>query len=101
MRWIRWNPYFGYLALADAIVVTSDSIAMTSEACATGKPVFVIELAGGSAKFERFHDALAEAGCTRPFTDAVAVDGMASWRYTALGETASVAGEVRRRLGIG
>ena len=95
------NPYFGYLALADAIVVTSDSIAMTSEACATGKPVFVIELAGGSAKFERFHDALAEAGCTRPFTDAVAIDGLESWRYTALGETASVAGEVRRRLGIG
>ena len=95
------NPYFGYLAHAEAIIVTSDSVAMTSEACATGKPVFVIELPGGSAKLERFHHALAEAGCTRPFADAVAAGGLESWRYTALGETASVAGEVRRRLGIG
>ena len=87
--------------VAEAIVVTSDSVAMTSEACATGKPVFVIELPGGSLKFERFHDALAEAGCTRPFTDAVAAGGLETWRYTPLGETASVAGEIRRRLGIG
>ena len=94
------NPYFGYLALAEAIIVTSDSVAMTSEACTTGKPVFVIELPGGSGKFERFHRALAEAGCTRPFTDAVAAGGLETWRYTPLGETASVAGEVRRRLGI-
>ncbi len=94
------NPYFGYLALAEAIVVTSDSVAMASEACATGKPVFVIELPGGSAKLERFHHALAEAGCTRPFTDAVAAGGLQTWRYTPLGETASVAGEVRRRIGI-
>ncbi len=94
------NPYFGYLALAEAIIVTSDSVAMTSEACATGKPVFVIELPGGSVKFERFHDGLATAGCTRAFTDAVAAGGLATWRYTPLGETASVAGEVRRRIGI-
>ncbi len=94
------NPYFGYLALADAIVVTSDSVAMTSEACTTGKPVYVAELPGGSVKFERFHRALAEAGCTRPFTGAVASGGLETWRYTPLGETASVAGGVWRRLGI-
>ena len=40
------NPYFGYLALADQIVVTSDSIAMLSEACATQKPVFIFDLGG-------------------------------------------------------
>ena len=38
------NPYFGFLALADRIVVTSDSIAMLSEACATAKPVFIFDL---------------------------------------------------------
>ena len=35
------NPYLGMLALADAIVVGADSVSMVSEACATGKPVFV------------------------------------------------------------
>ena len=38
------NPYFGMLALADEIIVTSDSIAMLSEACATGKPVWIFDL---------------------------------------------------------
>lgn len=38
------NPYFGFLALADAIVVTCDSISMLTEACATGKPVYMFDL---------------------------------------------------------
>src|SRR5262249_7167556 len=37
------NPYFGLLALADAILVTRDSVSMTSEAAFTGKPVHVID----------------------------------------------------------
>jgi mitochondrial fission protein ELM1 len=37
------NPYIAYLALAEAIVVTADSIAMLSEACATGKPVYLFD----------------------------------------------------------
>ena len=51
------NPYFGYLGLADAVVVTGDSISMTSEACATGRPVFVAEMEGGGRKFQEFHEA--------------------------------------------
>ncbi|WP_159710528.1 mitochondrial fission ELM1 family protein [Geminicoccus flavidas] len=35
------NPYLGMLALADAIVVSVDSVSMMSEACATGVPVHV------------------------------------------------------------
>lgn len=41
------NPYMGYLALADSIVVTGDSIAMLSEACATAKPVYLFDLGCG------------------------------------------------------
>jgi len=39
----RDNPYTAYLALAEAIVVTADSVAMLSEACATGKPVYLFD----------------------------------------------------------
>jgi uncharacterized protein len=42
------NPYLGVLALADAFVVTSDSIAMLSEAAATARPVHIFDLAGSS-----------------------------------------------------
>jgi mitochondrial fission protein ELM1 len=38
------NPYFGVLSLADALVVTSDSVAMLSEAAATGRPVYIFDL---------------------------------------------------------
>ena len=40
------NPYRGILAWADRLVVTGDSIAMLSEACATGRPVQVFDLGG-------------------------------------------------------
>lgn len=38
------NPYFGILAWADALLVTGDSIAMVSEAVATGKPVRIFDM---------------------------------------------------------
>jgi len=41
------NPYFGYLALADEIVVTGDSMSMLTEACATRKPVHIFDLGVG------------------------------------------------------
>lgn len=61
------NPYFGYLGLADAVIVTCDSVNMVSEACATGKPVHVVHLPGGNRKFNEFHAGMQAAGYTRPF----------------------------------
>jgi mitochondrial fission protein ELM1 len=37
------NPYPGYLALADAFIVTGDSVSMLAEACAVGKPVYIFD----------------------------------------------------------
>ncbi len=41
------NPYLGFLAVADAIIVTGDSIAMLTDACATRKPVYIFDLGDG------------------------------------------------------
>ena len=87
------NPYFGLLALADAVLVTADSVSMVSEAAATGKPVHVIDLEGGSEKFAAFHAGMRRAGITRPFTGAIE-----SWLYTPPDDTARAASEIRRRL---
>lgn len=38
------NPYLGMLALAEKIIVTDDSVSMISEACYTGKPVYLLRL---------------------------------------------------------
>lgn len=89
------NPYFGMLGLAEAVLVTADSVSMVSEAAASGKPVHVVDLEGGSAKFERFHAAMREAGITRPFTGRIE-----RWHYTAPDDTARAAAEIRRRLAL-
>lgn len=41
------NPYTGYLALADILIVTGDSMSMVAEACATGKPVQIFDMGEG------------------------------------------------------
>lgn len=87
------NPYRGLLGLADRFVVTADSVNMATEAAATGKPISVAPVTGGTPKFRQFHAAMAEAGITRPLTD-----DLADWGYAPLRETERVAAEVRERL---
>src|SRR5262249_36397001 len=43
------NPYLGFLALADTVIVTGDSMSMIAEACSTGRPVHIFEFGGGPA----------------------------------------------------
>jgi uncharacterized protein len=87
------NPYFGLLGAADAVIVTADSVSMVSEAAATGKPVYVADFGGGSAKFDRFHEAMSAAGVTRPFRGTIE-----NWSYDPPADTARAAAEIRRRL---
>ena len=87
------NPYFGILGLCDTIVVTSDSVSMVSEACATGKPVHVFDLDGGSEKFRRFHRNFFQREITRPFTGEIE-----SWSYKTLDDTERVAREIHKRM---
>jgi uncharacterized protein len=84
------NPYFGYLAVADALLVTADSVSMISEAAATGKPVHILDLDGGSAKFKRFHAAMQAAGITRAFTGRIE-----SWSYPIQNDTARAGATLR------
>jgi hypothetical protein len=80
------NPYFGFLGSADAVIVTCDSVNMVGEAAATGKPVYVIELEGGSPKFRRFLDGMYAHGAARPF------DGrLENWTYVPLNATHDIA----------
>ena len=38
------NPYAAMLALCDSFIVTGDSVSMISEACKTGKPVYIFDV---------------------------------------------------------
>jgi uncharacterized protein len=87
------NPYFAYLALADAFLVTADSVSMISEAAATGKPVHILDLDGGNAKFARFHRLMREAGITRPFAGSIE-----HWSYAVPDDTARAGAAVRELM---
>jgi len=63
---------------------------MISEAAATGKPVHILGLEGGDAKFDRFHAAMRNAGITRPFAGRVE-----NWRYQPLDDTARAGAALR------
>lgn len=90
------NPHLGHLAWADAFVITADSISMLSEACSTGKPVYVI---GGEKcrwKFGAFHKSLRLRGVIRSFTGAEDIGE--SWSYPPLNDNAEAAARVRQAL---
>jgi hypothetical protein len=89
------NPYADFLAHADWLVVTADSVNMTGEACATGRPVYVFEPTGGSAKFRRFHEALRSHGATRTLPERVEV--LENWSYEPLDSATAIAAEAERR----
>ncbi len=54
------NPYAGILALADRLVVTTDSVSMVSEAIATGRPVELFDLS--FARHRGFIQSLVDQG---------------------------------------
>lgn len=70
-RLFRWgeagpNPYLGFLAWADAAVVTGDSVSMLSEALAPPGPVFVADPGGLGPRHRALHASLYAAGQARP-----------------------------------
>ena len=73
----RWdsaeaNPYQGFLGRADALIVTGESVSMCSEACATGRPVYIFAPpALITPKHARLHAALYDGNHARPFAGAV------------------------------
>ncbi|SON56986.1 hypothetical protein HDIA_3445 [Hartmannibacter diazotrophicus] len=91
-----FSPYQGVLGLSSHLIVTPDSANMIGEAAFTGKPVMVARFAGGSAKFDRFHEGMLAAGAMRWF------DGkLETWDYVPLDATGVVASAVLERLPAG
>ncbi len=95
----RWdsedeNPYAGYLALADAIIVTGESVSMCSEACATGKPVYIY--APGdliTPKHGRLHQTLFDGGYAKLFDGSIDL----AWKPNTLNVAADIASEIMSR----
>lgn len=88
------NPYAGFLAWADALVVTPDSVNLLSEAAATRAPVFTFALQSPRGRIGRFVASLQEGGRVRRLGEEFGGDPVVPLR-----ETARVAAQIRARLG--
>lgn len=86
------NPYKALIGLADALIVTCDSVNMLSEAAASGKPVYVMMYKGRSARFDAFHAAMRTRGHVRAFSGQIDF----FWRPEPLREIDTVAAEIVR-----
>jgi mitochondrial fission protein ELM1 len=93
----RWgdappNPYAGFLAWADQVVVTGDSVSMLSEALATAGPVFIADPGGLGPRHKRLAESLIAAGQARDLAAAPA-----PFARAPLDESGRIAAEIRRR----
>jgi mitochondrial fission protein ELM1 len=90
------NPYFGMLAHADIILATQDSASMLSEACSTGKTVYMIPMDKRSTRrgrIDKLHTKLQDLGALKIF------DGtLESWDYSPLDDANLIASEITKRL---
>ena len=87
------NPYSGILGIVDAVIVTSDSVNMISEATITGLPVLIAEWQSETGRIGAFHDAMMAAGHIAPMRDQLPQDG-----FTPLVEMPAIVKSVLARL---
>lgn len=87
------NPYYGFLAWANYILVTNDSASMISEALTTAIPTYIIPLKGGSPRFDKLHDNLLEQNKIRRFEGT-----LEPYDYAPLRDSAFIAEEIQKRL---
>ncbi len=92
------NPYLGLLAWSDFLLVTADSASMISECCTTGKPVYMIDLEGGSQRIASLHEHLINYGALRRLKNTNGA--FEPYNYTPLDDAQLVAHEIKKRSGI-
>jgi mitochondrial fission protein ELM1 len=88
------NPYFGMLGLADAVIVTADSVSMVSEAVATSAPVYLVRLPGRSSRIGAFMDMMAADGRVRDFAGRLDL-----WDCAPMDDTPAAGDALRRLMG--
>lgn len=92
-RWSKGgdNPYPALLSLADAVIVTGDSMSMCSEACFFPGPVYIYA-PNASAKHRKLHQLLYKDGYAHP----LGAEG-GNWSHPPLNASFDVAKEIRAR----
>ena len=86
--------------MADAVIVTGDSVSMCSEAAATVGPMWIYAPKKLTIhKHGILHQQLYDAGIAKPF-DGSGGTVFESWQHDSLNAAFDIADEIKKRLGI-
>ncbi len=92
------NPYMAYLAYADHVIVTGDSVSMCCEACAVGRPVAIFAPKKLCAhKHAKLHKDLYARGYARALEDVETLSDEVT-AGDALNAAFDIAAEIKSRL---
>ena len=89
------KAYLSALALANCIVVTSDSTSMISEAATSGKPIFIAHMKAkkNNYRFKKFYKLFKELGIVRDLGEKDE-----NWKYEKLNEAERIAVKIKNKL---
>lgn len=94
------NPYLAILAAADFFIISGDSVSMISEACSTGKPVYIFdEERISSEKHRKFHDELCSKNYATKLVDSVT--SLKNFSSNRLEETKRISSIIREKFVVG
>ena len=76
-------------------------MSMCTEACATGRPVFIYAPVGMiSEKHRRLHKQLFDYGAARPLPEDSFPKTLLNWTYPPINDAILVSEEIRKRMGL-
>ena len=94
------NPYLGFLAMAEGVIVTGDSISMCSEAAATSGPVWIYAPKKLTThKHGMLHQQLIKDGYAK-YLDAITGTYFEQWQHPPLNAATQISAEIKKRLKI-
>jgi len=91
------NPYRGFLAHADLIIVTGDSVSICSEVCSAGKPLLIYAPKDITInKHNKFHKLLIEKGIAK-YLDDFKIKDLNNFIYKPIYESENIANIIKNK----
>ena len=88
--------YLNAISFAKAIIVTSDSVSMVTEACSTGKPTYIIDIPTKSERFSLFIKNLIHLKLAYYLKDSISLKG----KKKALNDIDKVVEKIKKRIEV-
>ena len=85
------DPYWYLINKCSHLIVTEDSVSMTSDAIFTGKPVYMVKIKNKKNKIKGFVQSLEKRGVVRYFNGEIL-----SWKYEKINESERIANVIKK-----